>query len=93
MSLPGVQVGDSVEVEYLLPESDRGPAQPGFTASAFYFQIANGQGGPRQARSEAPLGKRPGSVPDTHLKGNMASPGGLHYPSAPLCVCAPSVAA
>ncbi|WP_375756655.1 tetratricopeptide repeat protein [Corallococcus exercitus] len=41
MSLPGVQVGDSVEVEYLLPESDRGPAQPGFTASAFYFQIAN----------------------------------------------------
>lgn len=41
VSLPGVQVGDSVEVEYLLAENDRGPAQPGFTASAFYFQIAN----------------------------------------------------
>ncbi|WP_163866376.1 tetratricopeptide repeat protein [Myxococcus eversor] len=41
VSLPGVQVGDSVEVEYLLAESPRGPAQPGFTASAFYFQIAN----------------------------------------------------
>ncbi|WP_426747951.1 tetratricopeptide repeat protein [Myxococcus faecalis] len=41
VSLPGVQVGDSVQVEYLLAESPRGPAQPGFTASAFYFQIAN----------------------------------------------------
>ncbi|WP_338870179.1 tetratricopeptide repeat protein [Myxococcus stipitatus] len=41
VSLPGVQVGDSVEVEYLLAEAPRGPAQPGFTASAFYFQIAN----------------------------------------------------
>ncbi|MBJ6761206.1 tetratricopeptide repeat protein [Myxococcaceae bacterium JPH2] len=41
MSLPGVQVGDYVEVEYLLAEGDRGPAQPGFAASAFYFQIAN----------------------------------------------------
>ncbi|MCP3104591.1 tetratricopeptide repeat protein [Myxococcus sp. K15C18031901] len=41
VSLPGVQVGDSVEVEYLLAESPRGPAQPGFTASAFYFRIAN----------------------------------------------------
>ncbi|CAM3080364.1 hypothetical protein G4177_04845 [Corallococcus sp. ZKHCc1 1396] len=41
VSLPGVQVGDSVEVEYLLAEGERGPAQPGFTASAFYFQIAN----------------------------------------------------
>ncbi|QSQ20060.1 DUF3858 domain-containing protein [Pyxidicoccus parkwayensis] len=41
VSLPGVQVGDYVEVEYLLAEGPRGPAQPGFTASAFYFQIAN----------------------------------------------------
>jgi hypothetical protein len=40
VSLPGVQVGDFVEVEYLLMEDSRGPAQPGFTASAFYFQIA-----------------------------------------------------
>jgi len=41
VSLPGVQVGDYVEVEYLLAEGPRGPAQPGFAASAFYFQIAN----------------------------------------------------
>ncbi len=40
MSLPGVQVGDLVEYEYLLAHPPRGPAQPGFTASAFYFQIA-----------------------------------------------------
>ncbi|HEX8439687.1 DUF3857 domain-containing protein [Archangium sp.] len=41
VSLPGVQVGDYVEVEYLLAEGSRGPAQPGFTASDFYFRIAN----------------------------------------------------
>ncbi|WP_164007843.1 DUF3858 domain-containing protein [Pyxidicoccus trucidator] len=41
VSLPGVAVGDYIEVEYLLAEGPRGPAQPGFTASAFYFQIAN----------------------------------------------------
>lgn len=40
MSLPGVQVGDLVEYEYLLAHPSRGPAQPGFTASAFYFQVA-----------------------------------------------------
>ncbi|PTL82200.1 DUF3857 domain-containing protein [Vitiosangium sp. GDMCC 1.1324] len=43
ISLPGVQVGDYVEVEYLLAEGSRGPAQPGFTASDFYFRIANMQ--------------------------------------------------
>ncbi|WP_224242262.1 tetratricopeptide repeat protein [Hyalangium gracile] len=41
ISLPGVNVGDYVEVEYLLSESGRGPAQPGFAASAFFFQVAN----------------------------------------------------
>jgi tetratricopeptide (TPR) repeat protein len=41
ISLPGVNVGDYVEVEYLLSEPGRGPAQPGFHASAFYFQVAN----------------------------------------------------
>ncbi len=40
MSLPGVQVGDFVEYEYLLAHPPRGPTQPGFTASSFYFQIA-----------------------------------------------------
>ncbi|WNG44494.1 DUF3857 domain-containing protein [Archangium minus] len=41
VSLPGVQVGDYVEVEYLLAEGPRGPAQPGFKASDFYYRIAN----------------------------------------------------
>ncbi|MBL8917574.1 MAG: hypothetical protein JNJ54_01825 [Myxococcaceae bacterium] len=40
VSLPGVQVGDLVEYEYLLAHPPRGPGQPGFTASAFYFQVA-----------------------------------------------------
>ncbi len=40
VSLPGVQVGDFVEYEYLLAHPSRGPGQPGFTASNFYFQIA-----------------------------------------------------
>jgi tetratricopeptide (TPR) repeat protein len=41
ISLPGMQVGDYVEVEYLLVEQGRLPGQPGFTASEFYFQVAN----------------------------------------------------
>ncbi|MBS1153033.1 MAG: hypothetical protein H6Q89_4731, partial [Myxococcaceae bacterium] len=40
VSLPGVQVGDFVEYEYLVAHPPRGPTQPGFTASSFYFQIA-----------------------------------------------------
>lgn len=40
VSLPGVQVGDFVEYEFLLAHPSRGPGQPGFTASNFYFQIA-----------------------------------------------------
>lgn len=41
VSLPGVQVGDYVELEYLEVSPARGPVQPGFKASPFYFQIAN----------------------------------------------------
>jgi predicted Zn-dependent protease len=41
ISLPGVNVGDYVEVEYLLIEQSKAPAQPGFTASPFYFQITD----------------------------------------------------
>ncbi|MBM7118886.1 DUF3857 domain-containing protein [Archangium primigenium] len=41
VSLPGVQVGDFVEVEYLLAEAARGPGQPGFKASDFYFSVAD----------------------------------------------------
>lgn len=41
ISLPGVQVGDYVEYEYLQANPSRGPAQPGFTSSAFYFQVSN----------------------------------------------------
>lgn len=40
ISLPGVQVGDLVEYEFLSAHAPRGPGQPGFTASNFYFQIA-----------------------------------------------------
>ncbi len=40
ISLPGVQVGDYVEYEYLLAQPSRGPKQPGFTAPSFYFQVA-----------------------------------------------------
>jgi tetratricopeptide (TPR) repeat protein len=41
VSLPGVPVGDYVEYEYLMAHPTRGPGQPGFTASNFYFQISN----------------------------------------------------
>lgn len=41
VSLPGVSIGDYVEAEYLLAESPRSAAQPGFTAANFYFQIAH----------------------------------------------------
>jgi tetratricopeptide (TPR) repeat protein len=41
VSLPGVQVGDYVELEYLVAEPSRGPAQPGFKASDFYFSVAS----------------------------------------------------
>jgi tetratricopeptide (TPR) repeat protein len=40
VSLPGVQVGDYVQVEYLLVEAPRAPGQPGFAAAPFYFQLA-----------------------------------------------------
>ncbi len=40
VSMPGVQVGDLVEYEYLLAHPPRGPGQPGFTSASFYFQVA-----------------------------------------------------
>lgn len=40
ISLPGVQVGDLVEYEYLQAHPPRVRSMPGFTASAFYFQVA-----------------------------------------------------
>ena len=36
VSLPGVRVGDDVELEYLLAHPARARRSPGFTASAFY---------------------------------------------------------
>ncbi|MFL5321130.1 MAG: DUF3857 domain-containing protein [Myxococcaceae bacterium] len=41
ISLPGVQVGDYIEYEFLLAHPSRGPADPGFVSASFYFQIAN----------------------------------------------------
>ncbi len=42
-SLPGVEVGDVVEYEYLTSTGARGAATPGFAAPKFYFRIADGQ--------------------------------------------------
>jgi tetratricopeptide (TPR) repeat protein len=39
VSMPGVQVGDYVEQEFLEAHPARGPVEPGFTASNFYFQV------------------------------------------------------
>ena len=39
VSMPGVQVGDLVEYEYLFAHGARGPGNPGFTAASFYFQV------------------------------------------------------
>jgi hypothetical protein len=40
VSMPGVGVGDAVEQEYLLAHASRRAASPGWTAGAFYFQVA-----------------------------------------------------
>jgi tetratricopeptide (TPR) repeat protein len=40
VSMPGVGVGDSVEQEFLLAHPSRRAASPGWTAGAFYFQVA-----------------------------------------------------
>jgi tetratricopeptide (TPR) repeat protein len=40
ISMPGVQVGDYVEYEFLQAHAARGPAQPGFTSASFYYQVA-----------------------------------------------------
>ncbi len=40
ISMPGVAVGDAVEQEFLLAHAARGPAVPGWTAGAFYYQVA-----------------------------------------------------
>lgn len=40
VSMPGVQVGDLVEYEFLEGHSPRPRSMPGFTAPAFYFQVA-----------------------------------------------------
>ncbi|MBK7857483.1 MAG: hypothetical protein IPJ65_02435 [Archangiaceae bacterium] len=68
VSLPGVEVGDFVEYEYLLAHGPRGPAQPGFTASSFYFQIARQPNNWSTYVVSAPLGT--GMKVDAH---NMKS--------------------
>jgi tetratricopeptide (TPR) repeat protein len=40
ISMPGVEVGDYVEFEYLQAHPSRGPALKGFTSANFYFQVA-----------------------------------------------------
>lgn len=41
VSLPNVQVGDYVEVEYLAATPPRSPAEPGWASVPFYFRIAD----------------------------------------------------
>lgn len=41
ISLPGVQVGDYVEYEYLLAHAPRAAVMPGATPATFFFQLAN----------------------------------------------------
>lgn len=43
ISLPGVEVGDLIEYEYLTASGRRGPGLPGFSSPKFYFQIGDGQ--------------------------------------------------
>ena len=43
ISLPGVEVGDFVEYEYLAAQGPRGPALPGFAFPKFYFRISDAQ--------------------------------------------------
>ena len=69
ISLPGVQPGDFVEYEYLMAHPTRGPAQPGFVASSFYFQIARQPNNWSTYKVFAPKGS--GMKVDAH---NMDSP-------------------
>jgi hypothetical protein len=43
VSLPGVEVGDFVEYEYLAATAARGAASPGFAAPKFYYRISDAQ--------------------------------------------------
>lgn len=58
ISLPGVEVGDFVEWEYLVAHGSRGPAVPGFAAPKFYFRIADGQLFHSSYKVRAPAGTR-----------------------------------
>lgn len=69
ISLPGVEVGDFVEYEYLLAHGARGPAQPGFTSASFYFQIARQPNNWSTYTVTAPAGM--GMKVDAH---NMSAP-------------------
>ncbi|MDX2009276.1 MAG: tetratricopeptide repeat protein, partial [Myxococcaceae bacterium] len=70
VSLPGVQVGDVVEYEYLLAHPTRGPGQPGFTASNFYFQVAKHPNNWSTYTVIAPKGS--GLTVDAHQLGPVA---------------------
>ncbi len=57
VSLPGVQVGDYVEYEFLQSHAPRGPGMPGATASNFYFQLVKEPNHFSTYVVEAPLNK------------------------------------
>jgi tetratricopeptide (TPR) repeat protein len=70
LSLPGVQVGDYVEYEYLQAHPSQGPARPGFTLASFYFQVARQPNNWSTYTVLAPKGT--GLGVDAH---NMTAPG------------------
>jgi cellulose synthase operon protein C len=69
VSMPGVAVGDSVEQEFLLAHPARGPAVPGWTAGAFYYQVLQVPDAFATYTVLAPSGS--GMVVDAH---NMKAP-------------------
>jgi cellulose synthase operon protein C len=69
VSMPGVQIGDYVEQEFLEAHASRGPAEPGFTAANFYFQIARSPNNWSTYTVIAPRGS--GTAVDAH---NMTAP-------------------
>ena len=75
ISLPGVQVGDYVEYEYLEAHPARGPAAPGFTTASFYFQTSRLPNNWSTYKVAAPKGSGL-TVDPHHMKARLPEPRG-----------------
>ncbi|MFN7135145.1 MAG: DUF3857 domain-containing protein, partial [Myxococcales bacterium] len=64
ISLPGVEVGDLIEYEYLSSSGRRPPSMPGFASPKFYFQVADAEVFHSIFEVRAPAGS--GLEVDTH---------------------------